>query len=239
MRKRTLLWIALPTVLVSCGPESHSPPTGRTKETGAAPATEGGERHTRSATAQDQYLDTRFEYADSTGNRLILENSFPKGRVQDTGDTGKKFVLVFWTRIVNETATPFHVSLAIPADSFLLANAPVRPFDVLAKAPAKLNKPPSLPDNYFKIVFPSEEISPDQAPLVNYGLTDLQPSSTLHRTIKAKTTGFIHVVVLASPGAKGPFRAGFRLKDGRWYYRVNQQEMDFGPANAPSLTLQP
>ena len=199
------------------------------------------------AIIKGQYTDTRYEYANSNGERLIIENSLPKGGLKYMGLDGKKYVYaVFWTRIVNETATPFEVSIDVPADSFKIAAAAANPFDSSIEAAANLKKRPALPDNYFSMVLPSEEMTTDKAPLFNYGLQDikaaldhsLQQSSSLHRTITPKATRFIYVVILSTGGGEGTIRAGFNVRDDKLYYRVNEKEIYCGQFNSKNLTLQ-
>jgi hypothetical protein len=48
-------------------------------------------------------IHSKYEYADSMGKRLIIQNSFSRG-IKYTDPNGKKEnKVLFWTRITNET----------------------------------------------------------------------------------------------------------------------------------------
>ncbi len=226
MRKSLILLILVTTVLFSCGQESKSTPGIAIKDIETSKTTGHVESQKRVAIYSDQYLDTRYAYADSSGKQLIIENSLPKGGLKYTDPIGKEYVYaVFWTRIINETANPFKWSIEVPVDSFKL---------------------PSSPDNYFKIFLPSEKMTNDKAPVFNYGLTalnsildnKLQDSLSLQRSISSTETSLFYVVILFKQGVEGTVRAGFSLKDDKLYYRVNDKEIHIGEFNFKKLKLQ-
>ena len=112
------------------------------------------ERPNRQAILKNRYTDTHYVYADANGQPLIIENSLPKGGLTYTSPTGKAYVyVIFWTRIVNNTAAAVHLSVAVPADSFKLADKPATSVALPTSAPVQTDKRLSKPDNYFKIVF--------------------------------------------------------------------------------------
>ncbi|WP_289659844.1 hypothetical protein [Flavobacterium panacagri] len=56
---------------------------------------------------KDKSIYTKYEYIDSEGKNLIIQNSFPKGGVRYTDPNGNEYIYaVFWTRIINETSSP-------------------------------------------------------------------------------------------------------------------------------------
>lgn len=62
----------------------------------------------------------KFEYTDSIGKSLIIQNSFPRDGPY-TDPTGKIFGYgIFWTRVINETATLLELTINFPADSFAI-----------------------------------------------------------------------------------------------------------------------
>src|SRR6266513_3845048 len=100
------------------------------------------------------WIDTKYEYTDSNGASLIIQNSFPRGGVKYTDPNGEVYVYaVFWTRIINETDNPLKLKIDFPVDSYEV---------------------PSLPGKYFKILVPRDTMTLDKEPLFNYGLTDLE-----------------------------------------------------------------
>lgn len=214
------------TVLFSCGQESKPTADILTKDIETSKTTENVSSQKSVQISVDKYIDTRYAYADSNGKHLIIENSLPKGGLKYTDPTGKEYIYaIFWTRIANETATPFELSIDVPAYPFEL---------------------PSSPGNHFKIVLPSETMTIDQAPLFNYGLkglnanlgNKLQHLSSLQRTINSKETSLFYVVTLSEQGVEGTIRAGFSMKDDKLYYRVNDKEIYCGQVNIKNLQLQ-
>ena len=248
MRKSLLVLLALPPWLFACEPERQFTPKGIAKGSEAANATSGVERPNRRAMANDRYTDTRYEYADANGQPLVIENSLPKGGRTYSTPAGKTGVyVVFWTRIVNKTAVPVHSSVALPADSFQLADKPAPSVALPPTASVSAGKRPAKPDNYFKIVFPSEEMTEAKVPLFNYGLKEvntvlddkLRHPSSLQLTVQPKATRLMYVVILASRGRNGTVRAGFSVQGDKLYYRVNDEEIYCGHSNTKHLTPQP
>mgnify|MGYP003576379425 FL=1 len=65
-------------------------------------------------------FDTESRYTDSTGIAVIIQNGFPEG-LGYTDPTGKNFgYRIFWTRVINETASPLELTINFPGDSFAI-----------------------------------------------------------------------------------------------------------------------
>ena len=163
-----------------------------------------------------QTFDTEFKYTDSTKKGIIVQNSFPKGGQVYTDPTGKDFrYVIFWTRVINETAYPLELTINFPADSFAI---------------------PSAPDNYFKLLIPLDTMTLDKEPLFDYGLiglksfldTSLNKPTMLQRTINPKDACLFYVIDLHHRGVKGVVRAAFSLKEQYFFYRVNDKEIPCG-----------
>jgi hypothetical protein len=188
------------------------------------------------ATGSDEYnIHTKYEYTDSNGKRLIIQNSLPKGETY-TDPKGKEyFKVIFWTRIINETNNPLDLKINFPVDSYEV---------------------PSLPGKYFKILVPPDTMTLDKESLFNYGLTDLESfldksiykPSSLNRTINPKESSGFYVVILFNNGIAGPFRTGLSLKEQNLFYRIkigsksnaksNDKEIHCGSINLKNLMLQ-
>jgi hypothetical protein len=188
------------------------------------------------ATGSDEYnIHTKYEYTDSNGKRLIIQNSLPKGETY-TDPKGKEyFKVIFWTRIINETNNPLDLKINFPVDSYEV---------------------PSLPGKYFKILVPPDTMTLDKESLFNYGLTDLESfldksihkPSSLNRTINPKESSGFYVVMLFNNGIAGPFRTGLSLKEQNLFYRIkigsksnaksNDKEIHCGSINLKNLMLQ-
>jgi hypothetical protein len=95
-----------------------------------------------------EWIDTEVKYSDSTGKGIIIQNSLPRGGPYDT-PTGKRFGYgIFWTRVINETATPFELTINFPADSFAIF---------------------LQPDSYLKLFLPPGTMTVDKESLYEYG----------------------------------------------------------------------
>lgn len=173
--------------------------------------------------------ERKYEYADSMGKRLIIENGGPKG-ITYTDPNGKKyFKTIFWTRIINETDNSLEFKIGFPADSYEL---------------------PSSPGSYFKILIPSDTMTIDKEPLYDYGVRGLKSfldnsihkPSFLKRTINPKESSGFYVVILFDNGVGGPFRTGLSIKGQNLFYRVSryagEQLIDDKEINCGSINLE-
>jgi hypothetical protein len=175
---------------------------------------------------------TKYEYTDSIGKSLIIQNSFPKGG-KYTDPNGKEyFKSILWTRIINETDNPLELTIDFSGDSYEL--------------PSSVG---SSVDNYRKIILPSDTMTRDKEDLFGYGLADvdsfldnsIHKPSSLKRTINPKESGGFYVVMLfIKPESDGQTvkgdgnaytRAGFSLKGQNLFYTVNGKEIHCGSIN--------
>jgi hypothetical protein len=179
----------------------------------------------------------KYEYVDSMGKRLIIQNSFPRG-IKYTDPNGKEYSkILFWTRITNETENPLELKIDFPEDAYEV---------------------PSLPGRYFKILLPSDTMTLDKEPLPDYGITDLKSfldnnihkPSSLKRTINPKKSSGFYVVILFDIGVSGPTRTGLSIKGQDLFYKVtrytgkqgvslvDEKEINCGSINLQNLVLQ-
>ncbi len=179
----------------------------------------------------------KYEYTDSMGKSLIIENGGPKGETYTDPNGKKYFKTIFWTRIINETDNPLEFKIDFPVDSYEL---------------------PSSPGRYFKILLPSDTMTLDKEPLYEYGLTGLKSFldnsinklPSLKRTINPKESSGFCVVILFDNGVAGPFRTGLSIKGQNLLYRisrydstpahsvVDEKEINCGCINLRNLVLQ-
>ena len=198
------------TGLFSCGQSSNS--------------TENIQRQKPLTNYNEEYIDTKYEYTDSTGSSLIIQNSLPKSGTHYTDPTGKKYVYaVFFTRIINETGNPFELKIDFPVESSEL---------------------PSAPGVYFRLFFPPDTMTIDKGPLYDYGLgiksfldNALSKPSSLKRTIKPNESSALYVITLSNKGVNGTLRTGFSLKEQDLFYRINKTEIHCGKINLKKLML--
>ena len=152
-----------------------------------------------------------------TTKGVIIQNSYPKGngRLDSTGKNGyndpagKNFAYtIFWTRVINETATPLELTINFPADSFEV---------------------PRSPHSYIKLFLPPDTMTLDKESLYDYGLTGLKSfldtsfnkPTMLQRTINPKEECLFYIVRLANVGYNGAVRAGLVLQEQDLFYRIN------------------
>jgi hypothetical protein len=170
---------------------------------------------------------TKYEYADSSGKRLIIQNSFPRGGMKYTDPKGEVYnYVVFFTRIINETDNPLELKIDFPVDTYEV---------------------PSLPGKYYKVLVTPDTMTLDKEGLFCYGLgitsfldNHIHGSSPLNRTIHPKESSGFYVVILGLvEGAHGTMRTGLSLKGQNLFYRItidgsrshtksNDQEMNCG-----------
>lgn len=169
-----------------------------------------------SLTIIGQEFDTEFKYDDSLNKGITIQNSYPKGGVAINGisgytdSSGKTHGFgIFWTRVINETATPLELTVNFPADSFAISQAP---------------------NSYFKLFLPPDTMTVDKVSLYNYGydITDIESfldtnfdkPTMLQRTINPKEECLFYVIMLIHfPEQSGSIRAGLFLKEQDLFYR--------------------
>ena len=135
--------------LCSCGQGSKSTPD--TVDTKTLESTKNVQNQNPLTNHNEKGINTKYEYTESNGARLIIQNSFPRGGLRYKDLNGKEYVYaVFWTRIINETFDPVELTIDFPLDSFEIA--------------------PSL-GNYVELVLPPDTMTIDKESLYDYGLT--------------------------------------------------------------------
>lgn len=154
-------------------------------------------------TALGQTFDTESKYTDATGKSVIIQNSLPKGGayLDSAGNiirNTKNFAyVIFWTRVINETATPLELTINFPADF------------------------PS-PYSYLKLFLPPDTMTIDKESLYNYGVTGLtgfNKPTKLQRTINPKEECSFYIAAV-SFRAGGTVRAGLILKEHDLFYSI-------------------
>lgn len=168
-------------------------------------------KDTATSTGSNGTYHTKYEYTDSSGKQVIIENSYPKGGSRYTNLDGDSCTYaVFFTRIINKTDNPLELKINFPAN---------------------LYEHLSMPGQYFRILLPPDTMTLDKAPLFNYGLKDLKSffdashhkPTSLGKTINSNESSCFYVVMLklrpkSSTLSKGAIRPGFTLKEQNLYY---------------------
>lgn len=214
LMSRRILFLLIPLIILfSCQKDKKSSDADA-EESGSSPISLDNQASLKQSVSE--YIDTRFEYSDSTGNKLIIENSLPKGGQRYTDPTNQEYVYpVFWTRIINHTENPIEFNLDFPSDSLQY---------------------PGQVGNYFKLVLHDDQIRTFNEKMPNYGLADLKAildnklksENEKTGTIKPNETGSFYIITLFHEGVDGVLRTGLRLDGNRFRYRINDQEIYCG-----------
>ena len=208
MTKAACLLLTIATVLCSCGKAGDSVPVVAPTEAEQTDAAVGMDSTRPSVATDSTLIHTKYVYIDSDGRLLTVENSYPKGGMTYTDREGGSHVYaVFWTRITNDTTSPFELALDFGDRVYAL---------------------PSSPGRSFKLYFPDDAMIPAKEALYNYGLDVesyldnlYQRRSSTRRTIYPTSTDTFYVVVLFNRWVDGTMRTGLRIEDGRFVYDVN------------------
>ena len=222
MKKNTLLLIWLTFCLFSCNQNSKSTL----------------EKNNQSEKTSDKNIYSKYEYTNSEGGSITIENSLPKGGMKYTDVKGEIYnYVVFWTRIMNQTDNTLELNINFPLNSYEV---------------------PSLPGKYYEILIPSDTMTIEKSPLHLYGLTNFETflnnnihkESNLKRTINSKeSTGFYAVMLCLSEGAHGTMRTELNLEEENLFYKVkvdgsntnnksSDKQIRCGNINLKNLTLQ-
>lgn len=163
----------------------------------------------------------KYEYADSKGNHLIIQNSLPKGDNYIAPNGKQYFRVIFWTRVINETDNTLEYKIGFPADFYEVSE---------------------LPGNRYKIFIANDTMTVDKELLYNYGFTGLKSfldinidkPTILKRTILPQASnGFYTIILSQSTNIKpsGALRTGFNLKGRDLIYKISRY------AGKPDLSL--
>lgn len=224
MRKCLILLITVISGLTSCGQGNKSTPIEVSKELEKSITVLDSDSQIVTDVTSEKNVDTRFDYVDSTGQKLVIENSYPRGGLKYTDPLGEEYVYaVFWTRITNETNSPFEFKMDLYEDSYELSSSPGR---------------------IFKLFIPSDTLTPEKEQLFNYGLDlekyldeNFRKQANLERTIAPKgSTGF-YIVTLFNQGVNGTLRTGLKINNAKLLYKVNEMTIECGETNLKQLKL--
>lgn len=143
------------------------------------------------------YLHTEKQFADSSGLKITIQNSLPKGGPYYSPNGTPFGCAVFWSRFINESAKPVELTIDFPADSFMVFNST---------------------DAYLKLLLPTDTMSLEKVGLYNYGATGLQTfleanfhkGTGLHQIIQPGDD-FIFYTTALSYKEGGVVRSGFEI----------------------------
>lgn len=151
-----------------------------------------------------RWLHTESTIPDLSGGEVIIQNSYPKGGSQYKDPTGRTFsYVIFWTRVMNETASPIELTIKFPGDSLPFTNS------------------------YLKLFLPPGKMTLEKESLFNYGITDFEPfldagfnkPTMLQVTISPKRESIFYTAVLFHH-IDGPTRTAFNVKGEDLFYKI-------------------
>lgn len=155
-----------------------------------------------------KWIHTEARYTDSTGNMVLIQNSFPKGGGRYTDASGKTYsYVIFWARVVNESNTPLALKI----------NFPAKPFSIF----------PS-PGSHIRISLPPDTMTFEKVLLFDYGLTHLQSfldsglykPSLLQKNMKPGEEHLFYIMVLFYQ-AQGSARASLIPKGEDLFFKLS------------------
>jgi hypothetical protein len=145
----------------------------------------------------DLYLDNEKKFSDSSGLKITIQNSLPKGGPYYNPSGALFGCVVFWSRFINESAKPIELTINFPADSFMVFNST---------------------DAYLKLLLPTDTMSLEKVGLYNYGATGLQTflESNMHEEtglnqIIQPSDDFIFYTAALCYKEGGVVRSGFEI----------------------------
>ncbi|MFD2943016.1 hypothetical protein [Flavobacterium notoginsengisoli] len=215
--KKIVIMLALVTTMVfSCKQDSKSGMDFIEAE--RLESVKNRDKSKKSTSNVSKSIYTKYVYANSKGENIVIQNSFPKGGMKYKDLKGNEYVYaVFWTRIINKNTNPVELKINFPPNSYEIQD---------------------LPGKYYKILIPSDIMTLDKIPLFNYGLKDLDSffdnnidkSSLLKRTIKPKESNGFYVVILRLIGGDkyGVLRTELSLKGQNLFYKIRDKEIQCG-----------
>ena len=151
-----------------------------------------------------RWLHTESTIPDSSGGEVIIQNSYPKGGSQYKDATGRTFsYVIFWTRVMNETASPIELTIKFPGDSLPFTNS------------------------YLKLFLPPGKMTLEKESLFSYGITDFEPfldagfnkPTMLQVTISPKRESIFYTAVVFYH-IDGPTRTAFNVKGEDLFYKI-------------------
>ena len=151
-----------------------------------------------------RWLHTESTIPDLSGGEVIIQNSYPKGGSQYKDLTGRTFsYVIFWTRVMNETASPIELTIKFPGDSLPFTNS------------------------YLKLFLPPGKMTLEKESLFNYGITDFEPfldagfnkPTMLQVTISPKRESIFYTAVVFYH-IDGPTRTAFNVKGEDLFYKI-------------------
>jgi polyisoprenoid-binding protein YceI len=185
------------------------PSCGEQKKTNLPKVTIEPENRNTSSGKDEADFHTKYEYADSIGKRIIIQNGYPRGGIKYTDPSNNEnSYAVFWTRIINETDNQLELNIDFPIKSYEISN---------------------FPGKYFKILVPDDTLSHDKVPILNLpSLTsflnkNINNPSSFKRTINPKqSSGFYFVMLINTLEATGMTRTGLSLKGQDLFYKISR-----------------
>jgi len=152
------------------------------------------------------WVDSEKTLTDSKGNSVKFIHSLPKGGGV-VYKNGKKYgYVVFWTHILNQSATPLEIRAKFPEITDFKS-----------------------PDSYIHIILPKEPMHIEKLQLYDYGLKNVESIlnlttnqlSVLQKKINPKEEYLFYITVFIHTELRGAARAKFELKGQDLFYKIS------------------
>ena len=147
-----------------------------------------------------------MSFDSTSGEGVIIQNSYPKGDRYYHPSGGQYGCAVFWTRVLNNTPAPIELSVHFRADSIPLS---------------------TTPNAFMQIFLPPETMTADKESMYNYGAegiysfldAGLPEESSLKQILDPREEYMFYVGVLGHESS-GIIRTGMVLKEEGLFYRI-------------------
>ena len=208
MRKSLIIFILTTVWFCSCGQRNKSSTVRATNDSQIVAPTVNDTQKLSPIYNLDNHIFSDTLYTSPTGKGITIQNSFPRGGSYND-PTGNNFGYgIFWTRVINETASPFELTVNFPADSS----------DIFPEF-----------DFYLKLFLPPGKMTLDKVSLFDYGATglfsfldnDLNNPTLIKRTINPKEEYIFYIGMLFQVPNNGPVRTELVLKEQDLFYKIN------------------
>jgi hypothetical protein len=206
MKKSILLFIIATVGLFSCK-QSNNSKTGITE----TKVSDSIKNIQNKKTFNNKDIHTKYEYTDSKGKRVIIQNGYPRGGIKYTDPNGNEYgYAIFWTQVINETDNPLELKIDFPTNSYEVSN---------------------FPGKYFKILVPADTMTLDKIPVFMYGLKNIEsfldnnmhkPSSFQRNINPKESSGFYFLMLILTKKATGMARTGLSLKGQDLFYKISR-----------------
>lgn len=160
----------------------------------------------KQSASKKSWVHTEERFEDSLGRAIRVYNSYPRGVAYNSSGQTDGY-RIFWTSIVNESATPLKLTVEFPIDSFPTFTSPTA---------------------YIKALIPPNTMTLEKLELFDFGVTNIKSildngfkkPGKLEITLNPKQEYFYYTLFLFHE-SEGIARSALFLKGQDLFYRIS------------------